>query len=173
MSPESRYHNLRNKCRPSRIKLVFLLESPPASGKYFYNPTGDTTEPLFAAMMRVIGENASTKKRGLTAFKDKGFFLMDAMYKPVNHIRTKRVRDQAILADLPELIKDLNRALPDRRTPIILVKANICRLLKERLQAYGFNIINDVEIIPFPSHNHQPEFHQRLRELFRKGEFNL
>lgn len=165
MPPKSHYHNLRKK--PSRLKLVFLLESPPASGKYFYDPDGKTTEPLFAAMMKAIGENPPTKEEGLAAFARKGLFLMDATYQPVNHIKNRTERDEAILADLPELIEDLNRNLPDRRVPLILVKANICRLLKGPIEAHGFNVIND-EIVPFPSNGWQPVFHHRLQELFSK-----
>lgn len=135
MPPKSRYHNLRKK--PSPLKLVFILESPPVSGKYFYDPTGKTTEPLFAAMMKVIRENP------------------------------------AILDDLPELIKDLNRNLPDRGIPVILIKANICRLLKKPLKARGFNVINEDEIIPFPSNGWQPIFHHRLQDLFSKRKIRL
>ncbi len=41
------YLKLRNKYLPESLKIIFILESPPASGKYFYNETGKTTEPLF------------------------------------------------------------------------------------------------------------------------------
>ena len=36
--------NLRARYRPPRIKVVFVLESPPISGNYFYNPTGRVTK---------------------------------------------------------------------------------------------------------------------------------
>ena len=36
--------NLRARHRPPRIKVVFVLESPPISGNYFYNPTGRVTK---------------------------------------------------------------------------------------------------------------------------------
>jgi hypothetical protein len=173
MLPKSHYYNLRTKYQPSCFELVFVLESPPASGKYFYDPDGKITEPLFAAMMKVIKENPTTKKEALTAFAEKGLFIIDATYEPVNHIKNENERDKAILAGLPELIVDLKNTLPNDRTPLILIKANICRLLRDRLQALDFNVINDDEIIPFPSHNHQSEFHQRLLNLFRKQKIRL
>jgi len=169
----SKSHYLKLRKKPSRLNLVFILESPPVSGKYFYDPTGKTTEPLFAAMMKVIGENPATKKQGLTAFAEKGLFLIDATYKPVNHIKSKAKRNQAILSDLPELIKDLTLNLHDRGTPVILIKADICRLLKEPLKALGFNVINEDGIIPFPSNGWQPIFHQRLQDLFSKRKIRL
>jgi len=31
---------------------VIIAELPPISGKYFYNPKGEISEPLFAALMK-------------------------------------------------------------------------------------------------------------------------
>jgi hypothetical protein len=166
MPPKSHYHKLRSQYQPTHIKLVFLLESPLASGKYFYDPTGKTTEPLFSAMMKTIGQNPATKEEGLTAFQARGLFLMDATYQPVNDIESKSKRNQAILKALPELIEDLNRILPDAGTPIILVKANICRLLEARLKQEDFNVINEGTVIPFPSSGQQAKFHRAIQELF-------
>jgi hypothetical protein len=63
MPPKSHYHKLRTRYQPTHIVLVFLLESPPASGKCFYDPAGKTTEPLFAGLMRLIGKNPGTKRK--------------------------------------------------------------------------------------------------------------
>jgi hypothetical protein len=173
MHPKSHYHKLRNQYRPTHIELVFVLESPPASGKYFYDPEGATTEPLFSATMKIIGKNPATKDEGLTAFQAKGLLLMDATYQPVNEIKNQRKRNQAILKALPELIDDLNRTLPNRRTRLVLVKANICRLLEARLPDKGFNVLNDGTILPFPSRGHQGIFHERLQQLFKEKKIEL
>jgi hypothetical protein len=173
MHPKSHYLQLRTNYQPAKIKLVFLLESPPASGKYFYDPQGKTTEPFFAALMRLIGQNPATKEEGLTAFQARGLLLMDATYQPVNKITSERKRNQTILDALPELIDDLNHTLTYPRTPIILVKANIYHLLGAWLKQKHFNVVNDEEVIPFPSHNHQPEFHDRVQQLFSKRKISL
>ena len=68
MHPKSHYIKLRAKYQSPKIKLTFVLESPPASGNYFYDPTGKTTEPLFSAMMKLIGHQPASKKDGLIAF---------------------------------------------------------------------------------------------------------
>src|ERR1039458_10743531 len=36
----SEYLSFRRKFEPATVKLVIVAESPPASGKYFYNPKG-------------------------------------------------------------------------------------------------------------------------------------
>lgn len=169
MHPKHHYIKLRAKYQPSKIKLIFVLESPPASGNYFYDPTGRTTEPLFAGLMKAIGEQPATKEEGLHAFPRKGFFLVDATYKPVNHIRNNKKRNERILQDLPKLIRDLKTTIRNKRVKIVLVKANICRLLEEPLTAAGFNVINNETVIPFPSHGNQKKFHQTIEKLFARN----
>ena len=123
-------------------------------------------------MMKLIGHQPASKKDGLIAFAGKGFFLVDATYKPVNKIKNQRQRNEAILSDLPELIQDLKRTIGNRRVKIVLVKANICRLLEEPLKTAGFKVINNGTVIPFPSHNHQPNFHKNIKKVFKSMNLN-
>ncbi len=51
---------------------------------------------------------------------------------------------------------------------IILVKANICRLLEPRLLSRGFNVQNHGIIIPFPSTGHQKKFLIEIRKIYGK-----
>jgi hypothetical protein len=158
------YLNLRNKYHPKKLEIVFVLESPPVSGKYFYDETGDTSEPLFSAMMKLFGYIPSDKKDGLEFFKSKGYLIVDATYKQVNSL-TGDERNTAILSDFNNLVDDLERICPKKEIPIILVKANICRLLEERLTAKGFNVINNGAIIPFPAYGHQNRFHSEMNNI--------
>src|SRR5262245_3929421 len=80
------YHDLRLQYAPQSTKLVIVAESPPASGKYFYDPTGATSEPLFAALMKQLRFSASRKEDGLREFQRRGWVLVDATYEPVNHL---------------------------------------------------------------------------------------
>lgn len=107
MHPKSHYLNLRQKYLPDKIDLIFLLESPPATGDYFYDPSGRTTEQLFTAMMKLIDCRPSSKAEGLTEFARQGRVLADATYSPVNKIKSQSQRNKAILRDLPNLIDDL------------------------------------------------------------------
>src|SRR5438876_1096168 len=91
------YINLRNQFTPQNINIIFLLESPPASGNYFYNPAGSISEPLYQALMEYLGINVRTKVEGLTEFRNRGYLLVDATYTPVNNIINSIQRNQAIL----------------------------------------------------------------------------
>ncbi len=158
------YLRLRKRYLPSKLNLLFILESPPVSGNYFYDETGKTTEPLFSAFMKFLNYSPSDKKDGLEHFKSNGYFLVDATYKQVNKLKGK-IRDYTILSDYNRLIDDLENMCPEKNVPIILVKANICRMFDERLTERGFNILNKGIVIPFPSHGHQKKFHLEMSKV--------
>jgi hypothetical protein len=66
------YIALRRRYQPESVRLIIVAESPPASGRYFYDPTGAPSEPLFAALMRHLGLSPSTKEEGLREFQRMG-----------------------------------------------------------------------------------------------------
>jgi hypothetical protein len=158
------YLHFRNQYIPSNTKVVFVLESPPISGRYFYNRDGALSEPLFRAMMKAVLEIApASKEEGLQEFASRGFFLIDATYTPVNHCKGKE-RNAIILQDFPLLVEALREYAP-RETGIVLVKANVCELLDARLIAAGFNVLNRGAVIPFPSTGQQSRFAERVRKV--------
>jgi hypothetical protein len=90
--------SFRNMFMPASVKLVVVAESPPISGKYFYNPEGAITVTLFRAFMKQIGVEPKTKNDGLLAFQKAGWVLVDATYEPVN---ANQKRDDVIVRDYP------------------------------------------------------------------------
>jgi hypothetical protein len=154
---------------------VIVAESPPASGKYFYKPEGLPSEPLFAALMRQLPFSPRTKQEGLTAFQRRDWVLVDATYEPVNkNSDTKRnmtisKRNKVIDGDYQELRSDLESLMPDRSTPLILIKANVCRLLKPKLAADRFNVLNSDCVVPFPSTGHQTEFYRQFGAIVKSA----
>lgn len=158
------YWNLRNKYKPIELKIIFILESPPVSGKYFYDEEGTTKEPLFSAMMKLLNNNPKNKHEGLTHFADSGYFIVDATYEPVNKLKGKK-RDEKILENYNNLVSDLEGLGDTKHIGLILVKANICRLFENRLLEAGFNALNDGIIIPFPSTGQQNKFHIEIKKV--------
>jgi hypothetical protein len=158
------YINLRNKYHPDKLNLIFLSESPPVSGKYFYDESGETIEPLFSAFMKLLSYSYTNKRDGLEHFKNRGALLIYATYKQVDKLKGK-IRDYTILSDYNRLLYDLVNMCQEKNVPIILVKANICRMFDERLTERGFNILNKGVIIPFPSHGQQKRFHSEMQKV--------
>lgn len=162
------YLNLRNQFTPASPKIIFIAESPPASGKYFYDPDGETNEPLFAAMMKcILNLNPTTKEIGLEAFKQNGFLLVDATYEPINKGLSKIQRDKKILEAYDLLVKDLLNIDSTKKTPLILIKANVCKLLNPKLSDDSFHVLNNGVIIPFPIIWHLDKFCKLIQRLIK------
>ena len=85
------YLRFRREYEPENVRLVIVAESPPASGKYFYDPTGSTKEPLFAALMRQLGLSPINKEAGLRELQQRGWILVDATYQQVDKLFAKKV----------------------------------------------------------------------------------
>lgn len=151
------YLTLRRRYEPDKARLVIIAESPPASGLYFYDDAGRTTEPLFAAIMRRLNFASATKEDGLREMQRRGWVLVDATYQQVDQLSVSG-RDAVIMRDYPLLRDDLARLLPDRTIPLILLKANVCRALEAKLIGDGFKVLNCGRVVYFPSTGHQQKF---------------
>jgi hypothetical protein len=160
------YLSLRRRYEPDNIRLVIIAESPPASGRYFYNSTGALTEPLFAALMRQLSISPVSKQNGLQEFQRRGWILVDATYEPVNKLTRSR-RNKVIARDYPLLRDDLATLVPDRSIPVILIKTNVCRILEPILADDGFNVLNSGRAIYFPSSGQQNEFHRQFSAVIK------
>lgn len=169
MRKKSYYLQLRNRYTPRLAKIIFVLESPPASGKYFYDTTGNIREPLFKAMMScVVGKEFKTKSDGLEAFAKAGYLLVDATYTPVNQMSDSE-RNAVIVGNYNVLVTDLNNVSKNKNAKIVLIKANVCRLLRSRLCLDNFGVLNsEKDIIPFPSNGWQNVFCKKIACLLNK-----
>jgi hypothetical protein len=164
MKTRGDYHALRRKFEPATATLLIVAESPPASGKYFYDTSGRVTEPLFAALMQRISHSPASKEDGLRAFQQRGWVLVDATYTPVNTL-SERGRDEVIVRDHPLLRDDLAALSPDHSAPVVLLKANVCRLLDARLTSDGFRVLNAGRAVYFPGNGNQRKFHRQFEEI--------
>jgi hypothetical protein len=156
------YLEMRRRYEPETAKLLIVAESPPEGGKYFYNPNGRPTEPLFAAIMGQLGLSGGNKHDGLLNLKRSGSALVDATYETVNRY-TLGERNRIIIRDYPLLCDDLVRLTRDRSAPLVLIKVNVCELLEDRLKNDGFNVLNRGVKIPFPANGHQVRFRKPFR----------
>jgi hypothetical protein len=167
MTPKD-YLVLRRRYQPEIIKLVIVAESPPVGGKYFYKPEGKTTEPLFAALMKqLLDHRPHTKEEGLREFQRRGWVLVDATYEPVNTPEARR--DSIIERDYPSLLEDLKGLISDRAVPLILIKANVCRVLEPKLLKDRFNVVNRGLVIYFPSNGRQTEFYRQFSAILKSA----
>ena len=167
MKTRADYLALRRDYEPHEARLVIIAESPPISGLYFYDAAGKPSEQLFAAFMRLLGVAPTTKVEGLKEFQRRGWVLVDATYEPIDKLRGQR-RDAVIVCDYPLLRDDLMRF---NGAPLVLIKANVCKVLEPRLNADGFNVLNRGRAIYFPAHHWPKVFEQQFKIVVNGGYF--
>jgi uracil DNA glycosylase len=157
------YHAMRKPFEPATVKLVMLAESPPASGKYFYNAGGSTHEALFEATMAALDIPCESKAQGLREFQRRGVLLLDMTYTPVNEIDDKAERAEAVERDYDKLVELLSK-LP-RGVPVVIMLAGIYDRFANQLRRGGFNIVKSR--IPFPTHKREriKEFCEKLASI--------
>jgi len=161
MHSKSYYLNLRDEYRPAELRTIFLFESPPISGKYFYDVTGSIKEPLFSAIMRLFNWSVETKAQGLARLRDAGYFLLDATYEPVNAM-PRAQRKRVIAEHYPDLSAELRR---NSEAEVIIGAVTVLDAVGNRLVKDGFRLLNHGRRIPFPANGRQGEFHRLAREV--------
>jgi hypothetical protein len=60
--------------------------------------------------------------------------------------------------------------MSDRSIPLVLIKKNVCRILKPKLVQDGFNVLNGDCLIYFPSTGQQKEFHRQFGAILESAE---
>jgi hypothetical protein len=163
----------RDQYKPGRVKLLWIAESPPTSGSYFYFPKTTGQDHLFRETMRAVGiwpskvvmKKGVDKRPLLQSFRSKGFFLIDTCSHPVDKLKD-RERKRAILegtSGVLELVSELNP------NGVIIVKSNIYDPVKRALESSGFagKILNQ-KPLPFPSHGRQQSYRKRISDILRK-----
>ncbi len=99
-----RYRVAREAYRPEKVRVLFIAESPPASGGFFYFPETIGKDHLFRETMKALGlwpEDRRLSKgfdKGplLREFQSRGFYLIDTSLVPVDKL-PRRERRQAVV----------------------------------------------------------------------------
>ncbi len=168
--------NLRNRYKPKYIKYLLIAESPPLSKntsvRFFYNPLQEKYDFMFKSIMEVIFPDFKTQyKKGtkymyLEKFKNEGFYLIDTVDIPINHLRNEKDKNEKIYSNLKKKIAEIKK-LVSKKTPIFIIKKNIFLIFKDLLEKEGYNVVNN-EFIPFPSFGNQLKFKKIFKKYLRR-----
>ena len=142
---------LRRSFRPDRITTLFVGESGPASGKFFYS--GNSS--LYRAMMRAFG----SRDTFFADFKGKGFYLDDLVLTPINKLERRersRLRQEAI----PKLAKRLMEYQPKA---VVVVMRAIQPMVREAMRVAGMPY--EPFCVPHPAFGNSTRFHHAMTEI--------
>ncbi len=168
------FSRARRKYRPRKVLFLFIAESPPSSGGFFYFGTTIGKDHLFRETMKALEfwpedepMGAGVDKRSmLRRFQSMGLYLLDTCVFPVDKLRPKE-RRKAVLSQTPRLINDVIKANPLR---IFIVKSSIFNPVGMALSEAGLltRVLNTGPV-PFPSHGNQPIYRSMLRRAMSKA----
>lgn len=98
---------IRNSFRPNSIKLLFIGEAPPASGRFFYCRNSG----LFRAMRDAfqLADRSINGENFLSHFKASGYYLIDLCASPVDQLNPpeRRLARKSAVPTLATKISEL------------------------------------------------------------------
>jgi len=170
---KQRYTTQRIKYKPSKVNVLFIAESPPSSGGYFYAEKTIGKDHLFRETMKALEfwpihrpmRKGCDKRRMLNEFRSIGFFLIDTCEIPVDRLQSRERRLSTVQGalTLPRRVRSID---PDR---ILIVKKTVFKPARQVLSDAGFeNRILNTKPLPFPSHGNQRKYRTMLRRLLAR-----
>lgn len=152
---------LRLSCKPESIRLLFVGESPPASGDFFYNKSRMTIYTQ-RAYEKACGISFSDHKSFLDYFQNSGCYLDDLSTIPVDD-RKSSEREEI----LQKSIAAFSSRLKDYRPDAIII-------FLKKIEAYIKEAYNEAQLtcpiytLPFPGNSHQNKYIDKLTEILKK-----
>jgi hypothetical protein len=145
------FEELRKSFRPGHITTLFVGESAPASGRFFYS--GDSS--LFHAMKRAFGN----RETFLEDFKEKGFYLDDLVLTPINKLERHERFTQRQEAS-PKLAKRLVEYKP--KAVVVVMRAILPAVWKAMRMA---GISYEPFCVPHPAFGNWTRFSNAMEEI--------
>jgi hypothetical protein len=147
----NKLEELRKSFRPDPITTLFVGESAPDSGRFFYS--GNSS--LFHAMKRAFG----SQETFLDDFKRKGFYLDDLALTPINKL-DKHERSRLRWKATADLAKRLMNYEPKA---IVVVMRAIKPMVQEAMRKAGISY--DPFCVPHPAFGNWTRFHSAMTEI--------
>jgi hypothetical protein len=109
MPGSSERERLRRRYRPADLRLLFIGEAPPASGRFFYNRDSG----LYRAMQDAfcVIDPSITNESFLAVFQRAGCYLIDTCQHPIDRL-DRQSRRAACVASEPLLSRRIRRLQP-------------------------------------------------------------
>lgn len=150
----SKIEELRHSYRPKRITTLFVGESAPIGGSFFY----DGNSQLYRYVKKAFGG----RENFLTEFMQKGFFLDDLVLYPINNL-TGNERKKMHQEWVPSLAK---RIAEYRPLAVVSMLGSISYAVESAIKLSGLQGIVHY-MVPFAGMGHQGKFQQQLLRSFR------
>ena len=152
---------LRRRYRPARVRVLFVGEAPPASGRFFYKADSG----LYRAVRDAFAQAAFFVPTDdfLETFRTRGCYLVDLCGQPVDHL-SRKLRAEACLHGEARLVRTLDQLHPCAVVTVLRsIGANV-RRAEQRADWRGLHIE-----LPYPGRwqRHRAAFLRALVPVLR------
>jgi hypothetical protein len=153
---------LRLRYRPRRVRILFIGESPPASGKFFYAANSGLYRATKQVFLNAIPSLSAVDF--LSAFQGLGCYLVDLCGKPVDQL-DPRDREHACKAGEAGLGRKIKKLQPEIMVTLARSIAANVRHAGELAQWKG-----PIIELPYPGRwkRHREVFAEELTPVLRK-----
>lgn len=153
------YEALRESYKPQKTKILFIGESRPAGGTFFYN--GDSN--LYKYTKRAF-EQADINF-SLEHFKEYGCWLYDVCDVPVNHFENNKRKEQIRLG-LSRLLLTIEESCP--QYIIVVKKGDMREIIFKEICRCGYVDQETAFNVPFPASGRQAEYRNELSGIIKR-----
>lgn len=177
----SEYDTIREKYRPTHIKMLLIAESQPpkpevGGSRHFYRTDQirrddrlfiNTVRALYPETIDTSQEDLEKdKEQWLHRFMSDGWYMIESLKASLAHEVTKKQRQELIREHLPQLIEQVH-GLAQKDTKIILIKSNVFDVAAKPLKNEGFHVLN-TELLDYPGRFNQRDYREKLAALAHK-----
>ena len=145
--------------KPKNIRLLFVGESAPAGGTFFYFGNSGFTNYTRQAFENGLGLKFESNLAFLDLFKESGCWLDDISQVSVNNL-TRRERKSLLQDQTPDFAHRLREANPDY---LIVTLKSIIPYVDAALGQVRTHPM--VHYLPFPGNGHQRKYMEQLAEI--------
>jgi len=150
---------LRDSYRPRKVKILFVGESRPASGRFFYQADSGLYRAIRDTFLAAFPDLPSHDF--LKSFRSLGCYLIDLCGRPVDRMKPKSRRRICSMGE-PHLARTIRKLRPEIIVTVVRsIRANVQRA-QERSGWTGFHLE-----LPYPGRwqSHRLEFRDKLIPL--------
>lgn len=152
---------LRKRFRPERVRILFVGESPPASGRFFYQEDSGLYRAIretFLFAFRDLRED-----RFVDSFRSLGCYIVDLCERPVDRLDA-RSRRRACAAGEIRLARTIHRLDPEIIVAVVRSIGDNVRRAAKSAEWNGLQVD-----LPYPGrwHHYRQEFRRKLVPVLR------
>lgn len=154
------YENLRNHYKPNKVEVLFVGESRPQGGNFFYQ--GDSA--LYRETKKAFDEFFEEDIFTLNRFKNWNCWLYDISESPVNGLSDYE-RKALIHLNIPKLNDTISKLKP--KTIIICKKKFVEPEIRGSIIMENYCEGESIFFLPFPGYGNQKKYRECLVRVLR------